>query len=326
MLDVIHTKVCIKVDEDVFFVTVARESVDVADRMGGFELVRGGYDNTASPPSFSISVVPDSFCQDIVGDQIPGPVLPSQGAVHNSKCNAEKQVMIADTDREDRDNDESESEKVGTAELSQEVMAQEQVFGFVEDCRGLGNRREETERPNDFRRPVNGSSSPYAGISQHKIATRMGQNAKKKQMEEILQLQLFKRIILAENENPNCRKIGLSLREIYAFLSQLEVVEERNVEETVQRIADMEKRDAMLFSGEMQPKRVDSDEECGGFSNSVLFGPMSCCCLGLVRMRGIPYLDGIKRNVFRSYDQRGSASSSVSSFSSIGARFPPEHC
>ncbi|GAB4843815.1 hypothetical protein Ancab_013777, partial [Ancistrocladus abbreviatus] len=71
-------EVCIKVDEDVFFVTVAKESVDVADRMGGFEPVRGGYDNIASPPSLSINIVPDSFGQDIAGDHIPGSVLPLQ--------------------------------------------------------------------------------------------------------------------------------------------------------------------------------------------------------------------------------------------------------
>ncbi|GAB4859863.1 hypothetical protein Ancab_011344 [Ancistrocladus abbreviatus] len=166
MLDVIHKKVCIKVDEDVFFVTVVEESVDVADKMGGFKLVRGGYDNTTSPPSFSINV---------------------------------KQVMIAATDREDRDNDESESVNVRIAELAQEVMgtingggklkkhnvgrgqrvqgrevyskectnpaflrpkgiqfmgssikAQEQVFGSTEDFRGLGNRHVETKRLDDF--------------------------------------------------------------------------------------------------------------------------------------------------------------------------------
>ncbi|GAB4843811.1 hypothetical protein Ancab_013775, partial [Ancistrocladus abbreviatus] len=145
------------------------------------------------------------------------------------------------------------------------------------DCCGPGNRHEETERPNDFRRPQNGSSSPSIGISQHKIASRMGRNAKKKQMEEILQLRLSKsvigkgkksrkieksktdrevtsevnkplsfedslhdsnimnrnQIILAGNENLDYRKIGLSPKEIFAFLSQLGVVEERNVEETV---------------------------------------------------------------------------------------------
>ncbi|GAB4843802.1 hypothetical protein Ancab_013767 [Ancistrocladus abbreviatus] len=90
VLDVIHTKVCIKVDEDVFFVIVAEESVDVADRIGGFEPVRGGNDNTASPPSLSINIVPDSFGQDIAGDHILGSVLPPQVAVHISKCNAEK--------------------------------------------------------------------------------------------------------------------------------------------------------------------------------------------------------------------------------------------
>ncbi|GAB4857255.1 hypothetical protein Ancab_015161, partial [Ancistrocladus abbreviatus] len=62
-------------------------------------------------------IVPDAFGQDITSDHIPGSNLQPQVAVHNSKCNPEKQVMIANTDREDRDNDESESVHVGTAEL-----------------------------------------------------------------------------------------------------------------------------------------------------------------------------------------------------------------
>ncbi|GAB4844378.1 hypothetical protein Ancab_037742 [Ancistrocladus abbreviatus] len=91
-------------------------------RFLGFEPARGGYDYNTSPPSFSISVVLDSFDQDTAGDQLPAPVLPSQASVHNSKCNAEKQVIIAATSKEERDNDEIELEKVGIVELSQEVM------------------------------------------------------------------------------------------------------------------------------------------------------------------------------------------------------------
>ncbi|GAB4853976.1 hypothetical protein Ancab_039244, partial [Ancistrocladus abbreviatus] len=162
------------------------------------------------------------------------------------------------------------------------------------ECCGPGNKCEEMERPNDFHKLVTGSLSPSAGISQHKVASKLGKNAKKKQMEEILQLRLSKRvigkgkksrknekskidredtgeingplsfgdslhdsnimnrnqIILTGNENPEHGKFGLSPIEICVFLSQLGMVEERNVEETVQQIAKIEKQDAMLFSNE----------------------------------------------------------------------------
>ncbi|GAB4829203.1 hypothetical protein Ancab_018868 [Ancistrocladus abbreviatus] len=97
--DVIHLNVCIKVDEDVFFVTVDEEPVEVADWTGGFELGLGGNANIASSPSISISIVPDSFGQDITGNHIPGLISPPQVVVHNSKCKLERQVMIANIER-----------------------------------------------------------------------------------------------------------------------------------------------------------------------------------------------------------------------------------
>ncbi|GAB4831992.1 hypothetical protein Ancab_006009 [Ancistrocladus abbreviatus] len=96
--EAIHLKVCIKVDEDVFFVTLAEEPVQVADWTGGFEPGLRGNANIASSPSISIGIVPDSFGQDITGDHIPGSGSPPQVDVHNSKCKLEKLVMIADTE------------------------------------------------------------------------------------------------------------------------------------------------------------------------------------------------------------------------------------
>ncbi|GAB4850828.1 hypothetical protein Ancab_030127 [Ancistrocladus abbreviatus] len=152
MLEVIHTKGCIKVEEDEFLVTVAKETVDVADRMGGNA-------NTASSPSFSISIVPNSFGQANAGDHIPGADLPPQMVVHDSNRKLENKVMIADTDREDKDNDESVSIQVGTAELPQEgctnpnssgrrgiqymgslSKAHKQMFSYEVECCGPGNR------------------------------------------------------------------------------------------------------------------------------------------------------------------------------------------
>ncbi|GAB4854298.1 hypothetical protein Ancab_022884 [Ancistrocladus abbreviatus] len=353
MLDFIHTKVCIKVDEDVFLVTMAEELLDVVDRIGGIEFVGEGYADTSSLPSISISVVPGSISHDITGEHLLGAALPLQATADNSKFNSKKKVMIAATRRDDRDNDEVESDNVEHVELSQDVMgmidgggklteytfergkrvqnmgvssegctnlvlfgperirlmgspckAHNLEFGFAEDSSGLGNRLVGMENPDDLRWVVDGSKSPSRGMSQPKIASRQGRCVKKKQMNDILQLRLSKRvigkgkkskkieksriekevigevtgqlsfgdslqdsniinynqIILAENENPDCRKVAPSLREICAFLTQLGIMEERYEKEIIQCIAEMEKHDATLFSGELQPKRVDNDE------------------------------------------------------------------
>ncbi|GAB4853297.1 hypothetical protein Ancab_017480 [Ancistrocladus abbreviatus] len=76
MLEVIQMKVCIKVEEDEFLVTVAEETVGSADKMGDFERDTGGNANTDSSPSLLLSIVPDSFGQANVGDHIPGADLP----------------------------------------------------------------------------------------------------------------------------------------------------------------------------------------------------------------------------------------------------------
>ncbi|GAB4829957.1 hypothetical protein Ancab_019603 [Ancistrocladus abbreviatus] len=250
MLEVIHTKVCIKVEEDEFLVTVAKETVDVAYRMGGFEIGTGGNANTASSPSLSISIVPDSFGQASSGDHILGANLPPQTVVHDSNRKLEKEVMIADTDREDRDNDESVSVQVGTTELPKEVTgmivssgklekhnggrryraqgrvvfsegctnpdssgsrgiqymgslskAHKQTFSYEVECCGPGNRGEEMERLNVFHKPVNGSCSPSARASQHKVISSFRRKAKKKHMEEILQLRLSKRVSSKSKKN-----------------------------------------------------------------------------------------------------------------------------
>ncbi|GAB4849772.1 hypothetical protein Ancab_004568, partial [Ancistrocladus abbreviatus] len=97
LLEVIHSQVCIKVEEDEFLVTVVEETMDDANRMGSFKI-----DNT--------------------GDHTSRVGLPPQAVVHNSQCKLEKEVMIVDTNGEDRDNDESVSVQVGIAELPHEVM------------------------------------------------------------------------------------------------------------------------------------------------------------------------------------------------------------
>ncbi|GAB4836999.1 hypothetical protein Ancab_001914, partial [Ancistrocladus abbreviatus] len=141
-----------------------------------------------------------------------------------------------------------------------------------------------------------------------------------------------------------CGNFGLSLKEIYAFLSQLGVVEERKVEETVQWIVEMEKRDAMLFSREVQPKRVDKDEallESSIESSEVTtviqqFSPLRNNDAGVgVQQKAFPrsssnwrakgYVEErwrMKRKVFCECDQRGFVSSPVSSCESSGARLP----
>ncbi|GAB4825250.1 hypothetical protein Ancab_008122 [Ancistrocladus abbreviatus] len=114
-----------KMDQNVTekgMVNVDKEPIKVVDWMGGVELSLRGKANIASSPSISISIVPDSFGQDITDDHIPSSISPPQVAIHNSKCKLDRQVMIADTENEDRDNDESGSVHVGNAYLPQEVM------------------------------------------------------------------------------------------------------------------------------------------------------------------------------------------------------------
>ncbi|GAB4838690.1 hypothetical protein Ancab_028235 [Ancistrocladus abbreviatus] len=67
-------------------------------------------------------------------------------------------------------------------------------------------------------------------------------------------------IILAGTETIEGGKVGLSPSEICGFLSKLGMVQESNVEETVRRIAEMEERDALLFSSVVQPQPADKDE------------------------------------------------------------------
>ncbi|GAB4824601.1 hypothetical protein Ancab_007474 [Ancistrocladus abbreviatus] len=63
-------------------------------------------------------------------------------------------------------------------------------------------------------------------------------------------------VLMAKNEHLGIGNLGLSPSAICPVLSQLGVVKENNVKETIQRIADMEKRDTLLFSRTEMPKRT----------------------------------------------------------------------
>ncbi|GAB4840472.1 hypothetical protein Ancab_021241 [Ancistrocladus abbreviatus] len=92
--------------------------------------------------------------------------------VDNSKFKPKKRVMMAATCRDDRDNDELESDNVEHVELSRDVMGKidgggkltehtfergnriqntgDREFGFIEDSNGPGNRHMGMENPYDF--------------------------------------------------------------------------------------------------------------------------------------------------------------------------------
>ncbi|GAB4837472.1 hypothetical protein Ancab_002332 [Ancistrocladus abbreviatus] len=79
-------------------------------------------------------------------------------------------------------------------------------------------------------------------------------------------------VLMAGNEHLGNGSPGLSPLAICAILSQLGVVKESNVEETVQWIADMEMRDALLFSS--------TDQDTGTFFFCIHLKPWSTCFRG----------------------------------------------
>ncbi|GAB4852431.1 hypothetical protein Ancab_016625 [Ancistrocladus abbreviatus] len=114
LLEFIQSKVNIIVEEDEFLVTVTKETMAVADRMGDFER-----DTVANSD-----------------EHIPGVPLTSQTIVQDSNCKLEKEVMKAAIDREDGGNDVNMLVQARTAELPLEVTASRGSSGKLEQHNG----------------------------------------------------------------------------------------------------------------------------------------------------------------------------------------------
>ncbi|GAB4832214.1 hypothetical protein Ancab_006230 [Ancistrocladus abbreviatus] len=155
--EVIQLKVSIEVDEEVYFVTVAEESVQDVDWRGDVALdlrdMMGLIDNDENSKKHR-----------------GGKLLKVQGRV----------IRSVDSTRL---NSHGTS---GSTSLGFSSKAHPQTSGLEVQCYGSGDKGADLDRPIIIGKPSAGLLSPLARTSQDKVVSRLAKHAKKKQMEEIL--------------------------------------------------------------------------------------------------------------------------------------------
>ncbi|GAB4854371.1 hypothetical protein Ancab_022957 [Ancistrocladus abbreviatus] len=252
LLDNIKASLWVKVDEDVFPITVVEETPAPDDRIGEKRYESDGFSNTSLPPSISISAVPDSIGNDIVGEQLLVATTTSKVVVDNSNFKIGTNAMVAAIHKDTGDNDEVELAKGEKVESSRDLLCEidsgeksikhyfemvkkaynrgafsvgdsnlilfgperRQYVGFpskaqardysrIENTGGPENRLELLETIDEIWMVAVWSKSPAIGLTLPNIARSKGKSSKKRQLDNILQLRLSKRVIGKGNKSKN---------------------------------------------------------------------------------------------------------------------------
>ncbi|GAB4853043.1 hypothetical protein Ancab_017231 [Ancistrocladus abbreviatus] len=105
-LDSIKSVIWVKVDEDIFPISVAEEIIVTEDRKEFMRYQSDRLSYTTSSPSISLSAMLDSVGSDIADDHLPVVATPSVVAGDNSKSIPVTDIMVVAAHRVTRSNDE----------------------------------------------------------------------------------------------------------------------------------------------------------------------------------------------------------------------------